>query len=483
MQLIDQFTKAAINSGRFQPLDKIYVANKVRSLVGDEDVAAKPGQPIVQQLVDLAVSRGKIVDGPTAREILNDQLYDLLTPLPSTVNHLFWEKYEQSPQTSTDWFYQLCTHNDYVKVSAIKKNVVFKHQVKSGNELEITINLSKPEKDPKAIAKAAHAKDHQYPQCVLCMENEGYLGRLGHAARSNHRIIRLNLGGQQWGLQYSPYAYFNEHCIFLDAKHEPMQINQQTLVNLVEIEKLFPQYFVGSNADLPIVGGSLLAHEHYQGGRHVFPMMRAKIKEKLAFKDFPQVDAGIVDWPMSDIRLISSDATALINLGTHIINSWAQYSDSQLHLLAMVNGVRHHTVTPIMHRDHEKFVLDLVLRDNNTDKDYPLGIFHPHQEYWHIKKENIGLIEVMGRAILPARLKNELAEVKKFWLGQPNQISDTHLQWAKAVAEKHSITPANVDEVMKAELAQVFANVLANAGVFKDDAAGQQGWQRFVQQL
>ncbi len=483
MQLIEQFTEAAIRSGRFHPLDKIYVANRVRALVGDEDVAVKPGQSIVQQLVDLAVARGKIADGLTAREILNDQLYDLLTPLPSAVNHLFWEKYEQSPQTATDWFYQLCTNNDYVKVAAIKKNVVFKHVVKGGNELEITINLSKPEKDPKAIAKAAHDKDKQYPQCVLCIENEGYLGRLGHAARSNHRIIRLSIGGQQWGLQYSPYAYFDEHCIFLDAKHEPMQINQQTLVNLVEIEKLFPQYFVGSNDDLPIVGGSLLAHEHYQGGRHVFPMMRAKIKKKLAFEDFPQVEAGIVDWPMSDIRLTSSDATALINLGTHIINSWAQYSDPQRHLLAMVNGVRHHTVTPIMHHDHEKFVLDLVLRDNNTDKDYPLGIFHPHQEYWHIKKGNIGLIEVMGRAILPARLKTELAEVKKFWLGQSNRINDAHLPWAKAIADKYTITPANVDEIMKAEMEQVFANVLANAGVFKDDAAGQQGWQRFIQQL
>lgn len=483
MQLIEQFTEQAIKSGRFQSLDKLYVSNRVRALVGDEDVAVKPGQSLVQQLVNLAVSREKIADGPTAREILNDQLYDLLTPLPSAVNHLFWEKYEQSPQAATNWFYQLCTNNDYVKVAAIKKNVVFKHAVKGGNELEITINLSKPEKDPQAIAKAAHDKDKQYPQCVLCMENEGYMGRLGHAARSNHRIIRLTIRGQQWGLQYSPYAYFNEHCIFLAAQHEPMQINQQTLVNLVEIEKLFPQYFVGSNADLPIVGGSLLAHEHYQGGRHVFPMMQAQIKDHLTFKEFPQVAAGIVNWPMSDIRLISSDTTALINLGSHIINSWKQYSDPQLHLLAMTNGVRHHTVTPIMHRDHEKFVLDLVLRDNNTNKDYPLGIFHPHQQYWHIKKENIGLIEVMGRAILPARLKNELAEVKKFWLGQPNQINDAHLPWAKAIADRYTITSANVDEVMKTELAQVFANVLANAGVFKDDAAGQQGWQRFIQQL
>ena len=483
MQLIEEFTQKAIHSGRFQPLDRIYVANKVRSLVGDEDVAVKDDESLVQQLVDLAVRRGKIEDGPTAREILNDQLYDLLTPLPSTVNRLFWEKHEESSQKATDWFYQLCTHNDYVKTSAIKKNVVFKHAVKDGNELEITINLSKPEKDPKAIAAAAHSKDKKYPQCVLCMENEGYLGRLGHAARSNHRIVRLTLGGKQWGMQYSPYAYFNEHCIFLDAKHEPMQINQQTLVNLVEIEKLFPQYFVGSNADLPIVGGSLLSHEHYQGGRHVFPMMKAKIKEPLSFKEFPDVEAGIVDWPMSDIRLTSDNTTSLINLGAHIINIWDHYSDLKLQLIATTDGVRHHTVTPIMHRDHEKFVLDLVLRDNNTSKDYPLGIFHPHQEYWHIKKENIGLIEVMGRAILPARLKSELAEVKKFWLGQPNQIADAHLSWAKAVAQKNKINAANVDEIMETELAQVFANVLANAGVFKDDAAGQAGWQRFIQKL
>lgn len=483
MQLIEQFTEKAIQSGRFQPLDKIYVANKVRSLVGDEDVQAKDDEPLVAQLVELAVKRGKIEDGQTAKDILNDQLYDLLTPLPSTVNHLFWEKYEQSPQLATNWFYRLCTNNDYVKVSAIKKNVVFKHKVQGGNELEITINLSKPEKDPKAIAAAAHNKDKQYPQCVLCMENEGYLGRLGHAARSNHRIIRLTLGGHQWGLQYSPYAYFNEHCIFLDAKHEPMQINHQTLVNLVEIEKMFPQYFVGSNADLPIVGGSLLSHEHYQGGRHVFPMMKAPIKEALTFKEYPQVEAGIVDWPMSDFRLISTDTTALINLGAHIINSWDHYSDPQLQLIAEKNGTRHHTVTPIMHRDHEKFVLDLVLRDNNTNEDYPLGIFHPHAQYWHIKKENIGLIEVMGRAILPARLKDELVQVKRFWLKQPNQISETHLPWAKAVASKREINADNVDEVMQAELAQVFANVLADAGVFKDDAAGQAGWQRFIQQL
>ena len=482
MKLMEQYADKVIASGAYEPLDRIYVLNKIRGFVGDEDVEAKDNEPLVSQLVDLAVKRGKIEDGQTEREILNDQLYDLMTPRPSVVNHEFWEKYQQSPDTATNWFYNLCTSNDYVKVAAIKKNVVFDKPTKYGN-LEITINLSKPEKDPKAIAAAAHDTKKKYPQCALCMENEGYKGRLGQAARSNHRIIRMMIGGHKWGFQYSPYAYFNEHCIFLDSKHEPMKINRQTLINLVEIEKQLPAYFVGSNADLPIVGGSMLAHEHYQGGRHSFPMMKAAIKQPLEFKDYPEVEAGIVNWPMSDIRLTSADTTQLIDLGTHIIDVWDHYSDESLDIKAFDGDTRHHTVTPIMHRDGEKFVLDLVLRDNNTSDKYPLGIFHPHEKLWHIKKENIGLIEVMGRAILPARLKSELAEVKKFWLGQDNQIADSHLPWAKEIQTKMTITPDNVDEVMEQELANVFANVLENAGAFKDDAAGQAGWSRFIEKL
>lgn len=482
MKLIEKFANQIIDSGAYQPLDKIYVMNKIRGFVGDEDVEAADDQPVVAQLVDLAVKRGKIEDGQTEREILNDQLYDLLTPRPSVVNETFWEKYQHSPEEATNWFYHLMTSNDYVKVAAIKKNIVFDKPTKYGN-LEITINLSKPEKDPKAIAAAAHDTKKKYPQCALCMENEGYKGRLGQAARSNHRVIRINVGGQKWGFQYSPYAYFNEHCIFLDSKHEPMHINQQTLINLVEIEKQLPAYFVGSNADLPIVGGSMLAHEHYQGGRHSFPMMKAAIKKPLHFDQYPDVEAGIVNWPMSDIRLTSADTTQLINLGTHIIDVWDHYDDESLSLKAFDGDTRHHTVTPIMHRDGAKFILDLVLRDNNTSKDYPLGIFHPHKELWHIKKENIGLIEVMGRAILPARLKDELAEVKKFWLGEDNKIADSHLPWAKQIAAKMAITKDNVDEVMEQELANVFANVLENAGVFKDDEAGNAGWDRFIAQL
>ena len=482
MKLMEEYADKVIESGAYEPLDRIYVLNKIRGFVGDEDVEAKDDEPLVSQLVDLAVKRGKIEDGQTEREILNDQLYDLMTPRPSVVNHEFWEKYQQSPDTATNWFYNLCTSNDYVKVAAIKKNVVFDKPTKYGN-LEITINLSKPEKDPKAIAAAAQETKKKYPQCALCMENEGYKGRLGQAARSNHRIIRMMIGGHKWGFQYSPYAYFNEHCIFLDSKHEPMKINRQTLINLVEIEKQLPAYFVGSNADLPIVGGSMLAHEHYQGGRHSFPMMKAAIKKPLEFKDYPDVEAGIVNWPMSDIRLTSADTTQLIDLGTHIIDVWDHYSDESLDIKAFDGDTRHHTVTPIMHRDGEKFVLDLVLRDNNTSDKYPLGIFHPHEKLWHIKKENIGLIEVMGRAILPARLKSELAEVKKFWLGQDNQIADSHLPWAKEIQAKMAITPDNVDEVMEQELANVFANVLENAGVFKDDDAGQAGWSRFIEKL
>ena len=482
MKLMEKFADQVIASGTYEPLDRIYVLNKIRGFVGDEDVEAKDDEPVVSQLVDLAVKRGKIDDGQTAKEILNDQLYDLMTPTPSVVNHKFWEKYQQSPSTATDWFYNLCTSNDYVKVAAIKKNVVFDKPTKYGN-LEITINLSKPEKDPKAIAAAAHDTAKKYPQCALCMENEGYKGRLGQAARSNHRIIRITVGGQQWGFQYSPYAYFPEHCIFLDSKHEPMKINRQTLINLVEIEKQFPDYFVGSNADLPIVGGSMLAHEHYQGGKHIFPMMKASIKKELHFAEYPAVDAGIVNWPMSDIRLTSTDTEQLIDLGTHIIKVWDQYSDESLNIKAFDGQARHHTVTPIMHREGDKFVLDLVLRDNNTNNEYPLGIFHPHKKLWHIKKENIGLIEVMGRAILPARLKDELNEVKKFWLGAENKIADSHLPWAKEVQSGINITADNVDEVMEQELANVFANVLENAGVFKDEAAGNEGWQRFVDAL
>lgn len=482
MKVIEKFADEVINSGAYQPLDRVYVINKIRGLVGDHD-EEENDQPAVKQLVDIAVKNEKISDDVTSREVLNDQLYDLATPTPSKTNEIFWQKMERSSEKATDWFYKLCVNNNYVKKEAIAKNVVFSGTSSKGHGLEITINLSKPEKDPKAIAAAAHATGKKYPQCALCLENEGYLGGYGKNARSNLRIIRMNIAGRPWGFQYSPYAYFNEHCIFLDQKHIPMVINQQTLINLVEIEKMLPHYFVGSNADLPIVGGSMLAHEHYQGGRHTFPMMKAKIKKPVSFKQYPDVNAGIVDWPMSDLRLISENSLDLIDLGTKIIKFWDQYSDPARKINAYEGKIRHHTVTPIMHRKGKKYVLDLVLRDNNTSKDYPLGIFHPHKQLWHIKKENIGLIEVMGRAILPGRLKSELEEVKKYWLGKDNKMADSHKEWANQVKVKEKITANNVNQIMEKALVEVFEQVLQDAGVFKNTEDGEKGWDKFITAL
>ncbi|MFV4942440.1 UDP-glucose--hexose-1-phosphate uridylyltransferase [Lactobacillus delbrueckii] len=483
--LIENFVQKIIANTDYQEMDRVYLFNRLQALVGDGDIEEKAsGEDSLLQLIDLAVKRGKITDDVTSREILADQLADFLTPAPSKVNGLFWNKYDQSPKAATDWFYDLSTHNNYVKKAAITKNIVFSGKSSYGHPLEITINLSKPEKDPKAIAAAAKKKDTDYPKCDLCLENEGYLGDYGKNARSNLRIIRMNIGGEKWGMQYSPYAYFNEHCIFLDQIHEPMVINQQTLINLLEIVKTFPHYMVGSNADLPIVGGSLLSHEHYQGGGHRFPMMNAPVKKKLTFASYPQVKGGIVDWPMSDIRLISQDTEALIELGTKIIKSWQKYSDPGLGIVAEDKTARHHTVTPIAHKDGDEYVLELVLRDNSTSSDYPLGIFHPHQDKWHIKKENIGLIEVMGRAILPGRLKGELGEVKKYLLGQDNQIAKIHLPWAKKLQEKQpDINEENVDQLLQQALLDIFDQVLADAGVYKADAKGEAGWQKFLQQL
>ncbi len=483
MDLFEKFADEVIEHGSYKELDRVYIINKVKALVGDDDAEVEGNKPVVKQLVDLAVKREKIPDDITSREVLNDELYDLMTPIPSQVNDIFWNKMQESSEKATDWFYKLCVDNNYVKKEAIARNIVFDGTSSKGHRLEITINLSKPEKDPKAIAAAAHATGKKYPQCALCLENEGYIGGYGKNARSNLRIIRINVGGRPWGFQYSPYAYFNEHCIFLDEKHIPMVINQQTLINLVDIEKQFPKYFVGSNADLPIVGGSMLAHEHYQGGRHIFPMMKAKVKKAVKFNNYPDVEAGIVDWPMSDLRLSSDNSLALIDLGSQIIKFWDHYSDEKRHIKAFDGETRHHTVTPIMHREGKKFILDLVLRDNNTSEQYSLGIFHPHEKLWHIKKENIGLIEVMGRAILPGRLKSELEEVKKYLLDQDNQMAESHKEWADELKQNNQITAANVENVLHQGLVEVFEEVLQCAGVFKNNADGDQGWQEFIDAL
>jgi galactose-1-phosphate uridylyltransferase, family 2 len=406
---------------------------------------------------------------------------DFITPLPSKVNQKFWNLYQVSPETATNYFYQLSQKNDYIKTKAIAKNISYDVKTNYGN-LEITINLSKPEKDPKAIAAAGRQVQTGYPKCQLCMENEGYLGRLGYPARSNHRIIRFTLGGQTWGFQYSPYAYFNEHAIFLNQIHQPMIINQHTFNNLLEITRLFPQYFVGSNADLPIVGGSMLSHDHYQGGRHVFPMMKAPIEREIEMP-IDGVKAGIVKWPLSTIRLTSQNPEELVKAATLIHENWMNYSDETVDVRAYTNETRHHTVTPIAYRQDNDYILDIVLRDNQTSAKYPDGIFHPHQDVQHIKKENIGLIEVMGRAILPARLKTELKEVERYLLKQPNKMAEYHKTWADELQTKYNFTDDNVSEIVDKEAGLVFKRVLEDAGVFKWNDQGQAAFDKFIGSL
>ncbi|MCA1342150.1 UDP-glucose--hexose-1-phosphate uridylyltransferase [Lactiplantibacillus pentosus] len=485
MTSLDQFVDAVIASpSQYTAMDRIYVHNRVLGLVGEgEPVAAADDQltSLTDALVETAIQNGKIEASQSDRDILADQLMDLVTPLPSVLNQRFWDKYQDSPKAATDYFFNLSKANDYIKTRAIAKNVVFPAKTAFG-DLEITINLSKPEKDPKAIAAARNQPQDGYPLCQLCMQNEGYLGRLGYPARSNHRIVRLTLGGDTWGFQYSPYAYFNEHSIFLDQEHRPMVINRQMFTNLLEIVRQFPHYFVGSNADLPIVGGSMLSHEHYQGGRHDFPMMKAPIARSIDL-GIAGVKAGIVKWPMSTIRLSSPDVLALTDAAVKIHDTWMNYSDESVDVRAYTDGTRHHTTTPIARKVGDDYVLDIVLRDNQTSAEFPDGIFHPHQDVQHIKKENIGLIEVMGRAILPARLKTELAEVGKYLLDQPNEMVPMHQAWADQLKADNTITADNVTTVIDKAVGNVFARVLADAGVFKWDDQGEAAFDRFIATL
>ncbi|WP_334352085.1 UDP-glucose--hexose-1-phosphate uridylyltransferase [Companilactobacillus sp. HBUAS56257] len=480
MSCVDKFVDKIISADNdYQELDRVFLYNQICALVGDDN--HQNGSDLKESLIQTAIKNEKIEDSQTAKEILNDQLMSFLTPLPSRVNQKFWNLYQKSPESATNYFYQMSQDNDYIKVKAIAQNISYQTKTDYG-DLEITINLSKPEKDPKAIAAAGKNKQTGYPKCQLCLENEGYLGRLGYPARSNHRVIRFTLGGQTWGFQYSPYAYFNEHAIFLNTKHVPMVINQHTFNNLIEITQIFPQYFVGSNADLPIVGGSMLSHDHYQGGRHVFPMMKAPIDRPIEI-DVDGVEAGIVKWPMSTIRLTSKYPDELVKAANLIHEYWMNYSDESVNVIARTGEIRHHTVTPIAYRSHDKYVMDIVLRDNQTSAKYPDGIFHPHQDVQHIKKENIGLIEVMGRAILPARLKDELKEVERYVLGLPNQMAEYHKTWADQLKQKYDFTSDNVSEIVEKETGLVFARVLEDAGVFKWNTTGQHAFDKFIESI
>ena len=485
MDLIRKFVEQVIEKSDYTELDKYYLYNHVLHLVGKCEKECQEASiiDVKDALVEQAVLNQKIDDLSSSKDSLGCELMDLITPIPSVLNQRFNETYKKKKKRAIADFYELSKTNDYVKTKAIAKNIYFKTPTDYGN-LEITINLSKPEKDPKQIALAKKLAPSGYPLCQLCMENEGYYGRVDHPARTNHRIVRFNLGEEVWGFQYSPYAYFNEHCIFLDGKHEPMVISKETFSNLLEIVEKFPGYFAGSNADLPIVGGSILTHEHYQGGRHVFAMEEAPVEKSFRFAGFENVSAGIVKWPMSVIRLNGSDKAELVALSAKILDSWRKYSDEKVNVKAFDGDVLHHTITPIARMKNGNYELDLVLRDNQTSEEYPDGIFHPHKDVQHIKKENIGLIEVMGLAILPPRLKDELAEVGKHILGTSNEMKEYHRVWADEIKQNHpEATAENITEIVNQETGRVFARVLEDAGVYKRNKQGQEAFMRFVENV
>ena len=477
-QAIKELVQIGVAKGYIHPLDIVLKQNQLLALLKKESLlAVEPAaealpdaKSLLPLFLDFAIENNVIADTITERAIISAQVMAIITPDTSVVNRIFWDLYANNPQKATDWFYELSQVNDYIQTEAIAKYIEFDYESDYGT-LELTINLSKPEKDPKAIAAALTTASVHYPLCQLCMENEGYLGTLAHPARANHRIVRFPMAGETWGLQYSPYAYYTEHCIFLSSEHRPMRIEEKTFQNLFGIVEQFPHYFVGSNADLPIVGGSILSHDHYQGGRYEFPMDKADILETFALPAFPAVSFGIVDWPMSVIRMESMDKNVLTQAAVHVLDQWRGYSDEAADISADTDGTPHNTITPIARRDGDKFVCDLVLRNNRTSAEHPDGIFHPHTDVQHIKKENIGLIEVMGLAILPPRLKEELAEVEKYMAGEEHQMADMHRDWADAIIA--------TDNTVENAVGFVFQRVLEHAGVYKDLTA----FKRFTRTL
>lgn len=459
-----------------------------------------PLEQILKALLDDAVARGVIDDGIASRDLFDTRLMDEVVPRPSEVIKAFWDRYEDSPEAATDYFYRLARDSDYIRTYRVALDRKWVAPTPYG-DLDITINLSKPEKDPKAIAAALNrSHEHEpYPRCQLCYENEGYRGRLDHPARETIRLIPLTLAGEPWYMQYSPYVYYNEHCIVLSREHTPMRIDHKTFVRLLEFVTTFPHYTLGSNADLPIVGGSILTHEHYQGGRYTFAMARAGLRKRIAFDGFDDVEAGIVEWPMSVIRLDADEPAPLIALADKILDAWRLYSDGDARILAETDGERHNTITPIARRRGARYELDLVLRNNRTTEEYPLGIFHPHAELHHIKKENIGLIEVMGLAVLPSRLLGEMDELKDALLAgrDPAEVPSiaSHAEWAREIIQRHpqfmpgvveelnQEAKAELDGIIEQEIGAVFMQVLEQCAVFSHTTEGQRAFDRFLATL
>nr|WP_156318872.1 UDP-glucose--hexose-1-phosphate uridylyltransferase [Propionispora sp. 2/2-37] len=488
-EVVQQLINEALAVKLLTAEDEIYVRNQILTLLGINDFVPAAGSSgkseiplLLEQLTAYACEQGIIEDAFDEKEKLSSRIMNCFIPLPSVVNACFYEKYTRNPREATDYFYALSRNSNYIQTQRIAKNISYKAATGYG-ELDITINLSKPEKNPRDIAREKLIKSTHYPPCLLCVENEGYAGRPGHPARSNHRLIRLNLLGEPWYLQYSPYVYYNEHCIILSGEHREMKIDRKTLERLLAFVECMPHYFVGSNADLPIVGGSILSHDHYQGGRYEFAMARAKDEYSFVMGEYPEVLGTMLKWPMAVIRLRSSDTAKLVAAGDYLVSKWRKYSDPAAGILAYTGAVPHNTVTPIARQYQGLKELDLVLRNNRTSDEHPLGIFHPHADVQHIKKENIGLIEVMGLAVLPERLKTELQEVEAFLLNNTVSVADYHLEWARALQEKYKseITAQNVRDIVRKETAAKFLRVLEDAGVFKRDEAGVQAFHRFIE--
>ena len=476
----------ALTRELIEPCDKNFAINQLLQCLKldsyeESTPCASSLEDTLRTLIDDAVARGVCNDDVTSRDLLDTMLMGALTPRPHEVRKHFEELLSQDPQAATDWFYKFSQDTDYIRRYRIQKDMHWLAATEYGT-LDMTINLSKPEKDPKAIAAAATAPVVSYPKCQLCVENEGYAGRMNHPARQNHRIIPIKLDNSDWYLQYSPYVYYNEHCIVFNANHTPMTINRNTFAKLLDFVTLFPHYFIGSNADLPIVGGSTLTHEHFQGGRQAFAMSKAPIEKAVTFKGFRNVKAGIVKWPMSVIRLSSPHRGELIHLADKILRAWRDYTDESAFVFAQTQGVGHNTITPIARRKGDKYELDLVLRNNITTAEHPLGVFHPHSELHHIKKENIGLIEVMGLAVLPARLKDELARLEAAILNNQELAGDLekHKEWVEQIRSKNVLTKDNIHSILRIEVGKVFAKVLEHAGVFKRTPEGRAAFLRFI---
>ncbi len=490
---IKELTEYGKRTGLLPECEQTYAVNLLLDCFQEDsyeepgEVEERPLEDILKDLLDEAVKRELITDSVAYRDLFDTKLMNCLTPRPAQVQETFRRKYDENPEEATDWFYQFSQNTDYIRRYRIRKDQKWKIDSPYG-ELDITINLSKPEKDPKAIAAARKSASVTYPKCQLCFENEGYAGRGDHPARETHRIIPITINDSKWGFQYSPYVYYNEHCIVFNSQHTPMKIERATFVKLFDFVKQFPHYMLGSNADLPIVGGSILTHDHFQGGRYTFAMEKAPVEKTVTIPGFEDVQTGIVKWPLSVIRLSAPDTGRIIELADHILKTWRGYTDEDAFIFAETDGEPHNTITPIARKRGDFYELDLVLRNNITTKEHPLGVYHPHAELHHIKKENIGLIEVMGLAVLPARLKEEMELLKEYILENKeittNEKIEKHASWvAEFLPSYPQLNAENIDRILEEEVGKVFVKVLEDAGVYKCTEKGRRDFLRFLNTL